>query len=95
MGGGVQGLVNTDREGPHSCWRGILLLVGHQLASQAKIELPHSVVSGVVGLHGCNDLTDRVEVLLDQSLIDGLPLSGQKSGTEALRKKTEEENGDT
>ena len=82
-------MVNTDREGPHSCWRGILLLVGRQLASQAKIELSQSVVSGVVGPPGCNALTDRVEVLLDQSLLDGLPMGGQKSSTDVLGKKLE------
>ena len=28
LGGGVQGLDNADTEGPHSCWRKILLLLG-------------------------------------------------------------------
>ena len=48
LGDGVQGLDNSDREGPCSCWRRILFLVGRQLESQAKIKLSHSVVSGVV-----------------------------------------------
>ena len=56
--GGFQGLGNADREGPHSCWRRILLLVGRQLASQPKVKLSHVVVSGVVGPHRCEDLTD-------------------------------------
>ena len=44
LDGSVQGLYTADREGLHSCWGRILLLVGRQLASQAKFELPHSVV---------------------------------------------------
>ena len=65
LGDSVQGLDNADREGPHSCWRRILFLVGRQLASQAKIDLSHSVVSEVVVPHGCEYLTDRAEVLID------------------------------
>ena len=84
LGGGVQGLDNTDREGPHSCCRIILFLVGRQLASKAKIELSHPVVSEVVRSHGCKDLTNRAEVLLDQSLLDGLPFRVQKSGRDVL-----------
>ena len=74
LGGGFQGLDNDDREGPHSCWRIILLLIARQLASQPKVELPHAVFSGVVGPHGCEDLTDRAEVLIDRSLLDRFPL---------------------
>ena len=74
LGNGVQVLDNADREGPHSCWRRMLLLIGRQLASQPKVELPHAVVSGFVGPHGCKYLTDRAEVLLDQSLLDRLTL---------------------
>ena len=91
--GGAQGLDNADREGPHYCWRGILFLVGSQLASQAKIELSHSIVYGVVAPHGCEYLTDRAEVLLDRSILDGLPLRGQKSSTDALVENLEEGNG--
>ena len=58
LGGGVQGLYNADREGPHSCWRRILLLMARQLASHPRVNLPHAVVSGVVGPHGCKYLTD-------------------------------------
>ena len=61
--------------------------------SQPKVELPHVVVSGVVGPHGCEDLTDRVEVLLDQSLIDRFPLQRQKADTDALGENLEEGNG--
>ena len=93
LGGGVQGLDNADRERPHYCWRRILFLIEHQLASQAQIELSHSVVLGVIGPHGCKYLTDRAEVLLDRSLLDGLPFSGQKSGTDVLGKNVEERNG--
>ena len=49
LGGGVQGLDNSDREELHSCWRIILLLIVRQLASQPKFELSHAVVSGVFG----------------------------------------------
>ena len=56
--GSVQGLDNADRERPHSCWRIILRLIGRQLASQEKVELPHLVVSGFVGPHRCEDLKD-------------------------------------
>ena len=52
LGGGVYGLDNADKEGPHYRWRRILLLIGRQLASQAKVELPHKVLSWVVGPHG-------------------------------------------
>ena len=63
------------------------------MESQAKIELSHSVVSGVVIIHGCKDLTNQAEVLLDQPLLDVLRLLGYKSGTEALGKKFEGGNG--
>ena len=46
---GVQGLDDSDREVPHSCWRRIILLIGRHLAPQTKVELPHAVVAGVVG----------------------------------------------
>ena len=59
------------------------------MAYQMKVELPRAVVAGVVGPHGCKDLTDRAEVLLDQSLLDGLPMGGQKSSTDVLGKKLE------
>ena len=58
LGGGVQGLDNVDGEGPHSCWRRILLLIGRQLESELKVNFPHVVVAGVVGPHGCKYLTD-------------------------------------
>ena len=89
LGRSVQGLDNADRERPHSCWRRILFLIGRQLASQAKVELPHWVLSGVVGPHGCKYLTNQVEVLLNRSL----PLCRQKSSTDALRENMEEGNG--
>ena len=47
---------------------------------------------GVVGLQGCKDLTDGAEVLIDPSLLDGIPMRGQKSGTYALDKNLEERN---
>ena len=93
MEGGAQGLDNTDREGPQSCLRRILLLIGHQMASHPKVELPHAVVAGVVGPHGCKGLTDRAEVLLERSLLDMFPLRVQKDGTDALDKNLEEGNG--
>ena len=58
LGGVVQGLYNADMEGSYSCWREILLLIGRQLASQPKVKLTHVIVPGVVGPHGCEDLTD-------------------------------------
>ena len=51
-------------------------MIGFHLASQPKFELPHSVVVGVVGPHGCKDLTNSAEVLLDRLLLDRLPLRG-------------------
>ena len=81
------------REGTHSCWRRILLLIVCQLAYQPKIELPHAFVSVVVGPHGCEDLTDLAEVFLYRSLLDTLPLRGKKAGTDALGEKLEEGNG--
>ena len=41
-----------------------------------KVELPHEVVVGVVGPHGCKDFTNLAEVLLDISPLDRLPLQG-------------------
>ena len=93
LGGGVQGLDNSDREGPHYCRRRILLLIGQQMDFQTKVELPHAVVSGVVGPHICEDLTDRAEVLLNRFLLDRLPLREQNAGTDAPGKKLEEVNG--
>ena len=84
---------NADREGTHSCWRRILLLIGRQIESQSKIELLHAVVSGVVGSHGCEDFSDQAEVLLNQSLLDRLTLRGQKAGTDVLGGNLEEGNG--
>ena len=48
---------------------------------------------GVVGRHGCKYLSDQAEVLLHQSLLDRLPLCGQKAGTDTLGEKFEEGNG--
>ena len=61
--------------------------------SQPKVELPHAVVVGVVIPHGCTDFTDRAEVLLDRSILDRLPLRGQKAGADALGENMEESNG--
>ena len=58
LGGGVQGLDSAGREGPNSCWRRILFLVGRQMASQPKFKLPHAVVLRVVGPYGCEYLTE-------------------------------------
>ena len=91
--GGVQGLDNADREEPQSCWRRILIMIERQLGSQPKIELLHAVVSGVVGSHGCEYFSNRAQVLLDQPLLDRLPLRGQKAGTDALGGNLEEGNG--
>ena len=63
------------------------------MAYQMKVELPRAVVVGVVGPHGCKYLTDRAEVLLNQSLLDRLPFRGQKAGTETLGENLEEGNG--
>ena len=51
LGGCVQGLDNADKEGLHSCWRIMLFLVGRQLVSHPKVDLPHAVVLGVVVPH--------------------------------------------
>ena len=93
LGGGVQGLDNVDREGPYFCWRKILLLIGQQLASQPKVELPHVAVSGVVGPHTCKYLTDQAEVLLEWFLLDKLPLRGQKASTATDGENLEEGDG--
>ena len=82
-----------DREGPHSCWSRILLLIGRQLASQPKFKLTNVVVLGVVGTHKCEYFTNRAEILLDISLLDRLPLRRQKSSTYALGENLEEKNG--
>ena len=79
--------------GAHSCCRRIFPLTGRQLAFQEKVKLTHSVVSGVVVPHGCEDLTDRAEVLLYRSLLDILPLHRQKSGLDTLGENLEEGNG--
>ena len=84
---------NSDREGPHYCWRIILLLIGLQLASQPKVKLPHVVVACVVVPHICKYLTDQAEVFIDRSLLDRLPLRGKKAGTDALVENMEERNG--
>ena len=54
------------------------------MAFQPEFVFPHVVVSGVIAPHGCEDLTDRADALLDQSLLDRLPFHGQKAGTYAL-----------
>ena len=93
MGDGVQGLDDSEKEGPHSSWRRIILLVGLQLASHLKFELPHAVVTGVLGPHRCEDLANQVEVLLDRSLLDRLPLRGHKARMDTLGENMEERNG--
>ena len=93
LGGGVQGLYNVDMEGLHSCWGVILLLIRRQMASQPKVDLPHAVLSGVVGRHGCEDLTNLAEVLLNRSLLDRLPLRVNKASADTLEENLEEDNG--
>ena len=93
LGGGVQGLYKVDREGLHSCWGVILLLIRRQMASQPKVDLPHAVLSGVLGRHGCEDLTNRAEVLLNRSLLDRLPLRVNKASADTLEENLEEDNG--
>ena len=44
------------------------------MASQTEVEFYHAFVVGLVGPHGCKYLTDGVEVFLDRSRIDGVPL---------------------
>ena len=51
------------------------------------------VVLGVYGPHGCEDFTNQAEALLDRSLLDSLPLCGQKDRTDAFGEKFEEGNG--
>ena len=92
MGGGVQVLDNVNREGSHSCWGITLFLIVYQLVSQTKVDFSHAVIAGGVGPHGCEYLTDGVEVLIDQFLLGGLPMSIQKSGTNTLDKNLEERN---
>ena len=48
---------------------------------------------GVVCPHRCKDLTNRAEVLLNRSLLDRLPLHGQKARTDVLGENLEEGNG--
>ena len=50
-------------------------------------------MAGVVGPHGCKDFTNLAEVLLDISLLDMLPLRGQKAVTDTLGENLEEKNG--
>ena len=92
LGGGVQGLDDTDREVPHYCWRRTLLLIGLKLASHPKVEFPDTVVAGVVGPHWCKDLTNRADILLYQFLIDDFPLRVQKAITDTLGRNLEERN---
>ena len=92
LGDGIQGLDNINRERPHSCWRRIVFLIGLQLKSQPKFKFSHAVVAGAIGPHGCKYLTNGVEVLLDLSLLDGLPLHGQKPGMYTLGENLEESN---
>ena len=50
-------------------------------------------MSGVIGPHGYEDLTNRAEVLINRSLLDMLPLRRQKAGTDTLGENLEEGNG--
>ena len=50
-------------------------------------------MAGVVGPHGCKDLTDLAEVFLYISLLDRLPLRGYKASINALGENPEERNG--
>ena len=68
-------------------------MIGLQLASQPKVELPHAVVVGVVDSQLCECFTNQAKVLLDQSLLDRLLLRRQKENPEALRENLEEING--
>ena len=79
--------------GCNIAWSKILLLIRCQLASRPKVKLTHAVVSGVVGPHGCKYLTNQVEVLLDQSLLDRFTLCGQKASKDMLGETFEEGNG--
>ena len=70
----------------------MLLLIGRKLVSHPKVELPHAVVAGVVVPHGCKDLTNLVEVLLERWILDRLTFRGQKTKTDALGENMEERN---
>ena len=90
MGSSFQGLDDANCERPCPVCSRVLLLIGHQLESHNKFEFSHAVVSGVVGPHGCEYLTNGAEVFLDRSLIDGFPLCRQKAGTDVLGENLEE-----
>ena len=83
---------DSDREGLHSANVVQVLLIGRKLVSHPKVELPYAVVAGVVVPHGCKDLTNLVEVLLDRWILDRLTLRRQKTETDALGENMEERN---
>ena len=74
LGVGVQGLYNANREGRHSRWRIIFLLIGQHLEPEMKTKSSHAVMAGVVSPHRCKDFTNGAEVLLNRSLLDEFPL---------------------
>ena len=63
------------------------------LLCHPKVDFPHAVVVGVAVPHGWEDLTDGAELLLDRSLIGGIPLYGKKSGRDALGKNYSNRTG--
>ena len=63
-----------EREGRHSRWRIIFLLIGQHLEPEMKTKSSHAVMAGVVSPHRCKDFTNGAEVLLNRSLLDEFPL---------------------
>ena len=90
LGDSARGLDGVDWDRPQSGWRINLLLIERQLESQIKVDFSHAFVTGVLAPHECEDFTNGAEVLLNRSLLDGLPLCEQKSGTDTFRENLDE-----
>ena len=90
LGDSARGLDGVDWDRPQSGWRINLLLIERQMASRITVKFSHVFVTGVVAPHGCEDLTNGAEVLLNRSLLDRFPLHGRKAGMNTLGKNLEE-----
>ena len=61
---------DVDREGAEYDSRRFRLLVGTNMASQKKIDFAQLVVTGVISPHISKDISNGVELLLDEAFTD-------------------------
>jgi hypothetical protein len=100
LGGGWEagdGVLDVDeeseRDGSHSGWRGVLLVVGAELTGQPEVGVAEVVVSGVFGPHAGEDLGHGAKVLLHGPLANRPTVGGKVAGADLVGKELEQWDG--